>query len=657
MRGLARRWRAVFAVLGLAGLIAAVLSVTSAAGGEQRPAAVSGSRLRVGKPLTVKAARFDVSEPLDEIAAESFRDEQEMEGPELVHAALPLPFHPGAFRSGPTEDPVAQRAFGPGSAPSVGVSFEGIGQLTGFIPPDPNGEIGPHNYVEMTNAANGLGVFDRTGKVLLNVPNNAVFKGFGGPCEQQDDGDPIVVYDQLADRWLLSEFALPSFPNPPFFECIAISQTGDPTGAYYRYAFQFPAGIFGDYPKLSVWPDGYYMTVNEFAGADLAFVGAGAAALERDKMLAGDPNARMVYIDEGVDHGGQLPGDLDGTHLPPSGAPNPFVEFFSGLFGSPQDALGIFHFHVDWIDTSRSSFTLAATLPVAPFDPNLCNFDYCIPQKSSFATLDPLSDRLMFRAAYRNFGDHESIVVNHTVDVGGDHAGIRWYEVRNTTTGPILYQQGTFAPDDRHRWMGSIAMDANGNIALGYSLGGKDLDAGIAYTGRLASDPLGQMTQGEGIVIAGSGAQTHPLGRWGDYTDMTVDPLDDCTFWYANEYYGTTSIRGWSTRIASFTFPSCDAQAPTAVVKPAKAKVGKRVTLRYVVSDNKGETAEQVTILRPNGRPFKKFSTGFATATQTTRTRTITAPGVPGRYQVCVNATDRAGNSSGQQCGTLTVNV
>ena len=304
-----------------------------------------------------------------------------------------------------------------------------------------------------------------------------------------------------------------------------------------------------DYPKFGVWPDGYYMTVNQFTNASSsgALVGAGVAVFERDKMLSGQA-ARMVYFDlysVNPSFGGMLPSDLDGVTPPPAGAPNYFAEVDDSTWIGPTDALRLWNFHVDWTNTANSTFGINgqpnSTLTVADFAPLCLGIQNCIPQPGTSQRLDAIADRLMHRLAYRNFGDHEALVLNHTVDAGSGRAGIRWYEVRDPGGSPTLYQQGTYAPTDtEHRWMGSLAMDHTGDIALGYSVSSSSVYPSIRYTGRLVGDPLGEMAQGEAVIITGTGSQTSSYARWGDYSMMSVDPLDDCTFWYTQEYYQTT---------------------------------------------------------------------------------------------------------------------
>jgi len=467
-------------------------------------------------------------------------------------------------------DPVVQSSVSALKTPAPTIAFEGIRNadniaLTGFsiLPPDTVGDVGPNHYVQLVNVL--LKIFDKSGVSLLGpTPISTLFSGFGGPCEANDDGDPIVLYDHLADRWLISQFA---DVGPPSRQCIAVSQTGDPTGAYHRYDFAMPNNKFNDYPKFGVWPDAYYMSDNQFTGNN--FDGVGVFAFERDKMLTGDPAASFIYFDlDSVDPFifGMLPADLDGP-APPAGTPNYFAYFTSDEFGDPQgDGLRIFDFHVDFATPANSTFTEhgGSPLATAAFSPLFCfnggvpTLD-CIPQRGTKVKVDSLADRLMFRLQYRNFGTHESLVTNHTVNAGGGKAGIRYYELRATPPGGnfTVNEQATYAPDGNHRWMGSAAMDSTGNLAVGYSVSGALLFPSIRYASRLASDPPGGLFQGEATLQKGGGSQTSSSSRWGDYSALSVDPVDDCTFWYTQEYYATTSDRGWQTKIGSFRLPGC----------------------------------------------------------------------------------------------------
>jgi hypothetical protein len=295
---------------------------------------------------------------------------------------------------------------------------------------------------------------------------------------------------------------------------------------------------------------------------------------ERDKMLQGQ-TARMLYFDlysTDANLGGMLPSDLDGS-APAAGTPNYFVEVDDDAWGYSPDQLQIWEFKTDWNNTPNTTFSKVQTLPVAAFDSDMCGgARNCIPQPGGTA-VDAIADRLMYRLQYRNFGAHQTLVVNHTVDVdGANHAGVRWYELRKSGGPWAINQQSTFAPDSAHRWMGSIAMNGAGDMALGYSVSSASVYPSIRYTGRLAADPPGVMAQGEASLWAGSGYQTHSSGRWGDYSQMSVDPLDDCTFWYTAEYYASTAASGapWQTRIGSFRFSNCDG-GPTPTPTPTGA--------------------------------------------------------------------------------------
>ena len=473
----------------------------------------------------------------------------------------------GRGPQGQRVDTIVQDVPSANSMPPALFAFEGIGNVNGVLPPDTNGDVGPNHYVQWVNLSFAIwskGSATNPPALLYGpAPGSALWQGFGGPCESTNNGDPIVMYDHLADRWFMSQLALPNlifgFVFGPFYQCIAVSATPDPMGPYYRYQFVF--NKLNDYPKFGLWPDAYYMAINQYQSGTLEYAGQGVVAFDRARMLNGDP-ASMVYFDlASVDMtlGGMLPSHLAGP-APPPGSPNYFVQVDDDTWGYSPDQLQLWQFHVDWAQPAASSFTRAAALPVAPFDSDLCGYaENCIPQPGTGVKVASISDRLMYRLQYRNFGDHESLVVNHTVDVdGNDHAGIRWYEIRSPGSAPTIHQQGTYAPDANHRWMGSTAMDRFGNIAMGYSVSGDSTSPSIRYTGRLADDPPGQMTQGEADIAVGSGSQTHTSGRWGDYSLLAVDPVDQCTFWYTQEYYAATSESGWQTRVGSFAFPSCE---------------------------------------------------------------------------------------------------
>lgn len=499
-------------------------------------------------------------------------------------------------------------------------NFDGLNNVNAVLPPDTNGDVGPNHYMQWINVS--FAIYSKTGTLLYGpAAGNTLWSGFGGPCEITNHGDPIVQYDHLADRWMVSQFALPNYPSGPFYQCIAVSQTGNPMGAWYRYAFQISATKLNDYPHFGVWPDGYYMSVNQFVGNTWA--GAGAVVFEREKMLLGQP-AQAVYFDlYSLDPnlGGMLPSDLDGP-VPPVGTPNYFLQIDDDGFGYPQDQIEIWQFSVNWVNLGASTFTQAALLPTAAFDSDMCAGNRnCIPQPGTNIKLDAISDRLMYRLQYRSFGSHQTLVLNHTVDVNNsDRAGIRWYELRSPNTQGSawgIHQQGTFSPDSIRRWMGSAAMDSLGNIAIGYSASSGTTFPSIRYAGRLASDPLGQLSQGEGILVSGTGAQTHTSSRWGDYSSLSVDPVDNCTFWYTNEYIQSTGSSPWRTRIGSFQLPGCGGLPPTptntpveptATPTPTSTPTGNAFTFTsiadtYVHAGNPTKNYGAATTLRADASP------------------------------------------------------
>ncbi|MEO8725869.1 MAG: choice-of-anchor D domain-containing protein, partial [Acidobacteriaceae bacterium] len=361
------------------------------------------------------------------------------------------------------------------------------------------------------------------------------------------DGDPVVIFDKIAQRWFIGQF---SVGTTPYLYCAAVSTTADPTGTYYRYSFNYGGVNFPDYPKVGVWPDAYYTTFNIFANGQ-NFTGAQACAYDRTSMLAGRPATQQCFS-TGANYGGLLPADQDGSVLPPVGAPNYML-----ALGITNSELAFWKFHVDWATPANSTFTGPANIAVSGFSP-ACGGGTCIPQKGTTQLVDSLADRVMYRLSYRNYGDHESLYVNHSVTAGSS-VGARWYEIRNPATTPTVYQQGTYAPDARFRWMGSIASDKSGDLALGYSLSSTTDYPSISYTGRVPGDTLGTL-ETESSLFVGTGSQTGGLSRWGDYSSMSVDPADDCTFWYTTEYIPSNGSFNWGTRIGSFAFPACGGQ-------------------------------------------------------------------------------------------------
>lgn len=524
----------------------------------------------------VEAERYGVSQPFSTLSnrATSAKEANSYlkQNPERLLMPKTLNGAKEAFEAAFVQD--APQA---NNMPATIANFEGVDNVSGVLPPDTDGDIGydpatgKKYYLQWVNLA--LQIWDVTNpatpvaEFATPVPGNDLWTGFGGICEANNDGDPITLFDHISNRWMISQFAL-GFPDD-FHQCIAVSTSGDPTSTWYLYDFKTSDTVMNDYPKFGVWPDGYYMTVNQFDGATFAWAGAGVAVFERSQMILGLP-ARMIYINVGsvtTDYGGMLPSDLDGP-ASAYGTPNYFMEWDDTSFlGDPDDTLRIWEFKTDWLTPSNTTFGANAN-----FDPNLmlatANVDLlpcvtagtrtCIDQPDTTQNLDAIGDRLMFRLQYRDFGTHKTLVTNHTVNAGSGRAGVHWMELRDTGAGWTVYQDDVFAPaDTESRWMGSIAMDDDGNMALGYSVSSGTVYPSIRYTGRLAADPLNDMPQGEGTIINGTGSQTHSAARWGDYSKMSVDPEDGCTFWYTQEYMQTTSSADWQTRVGSFKFPSC----------------------------------------------------------------------------------------------------
>jgi hypothetical protein len=560
----------------------AVVTVLGLAGGCRGPS----TDLAVAPPdsgVVVNVVAHDVSPPLRELAVRARALPRSDEAPE----AEPVHRIPHArMRSFAAPDPVVQHA--PGAAPIDApiADFEGLGAgipnfQVGGVPPDTDGDIGPNHYVEVVNVS--LGVFSRTGELVMPaVDTGTIWSGFSGACAQTNDGDATVRYDHLADRWVIAQFSI----EGQNYQCVAVSTSPDPTGSYARYQFDFDA--LNDYPKAALWPDAYYFTFNMFPAS--GFAGAKVCAMDRAKMLAGAPDATMQCFDSGPNYGGLLAADLDGKTLPPAGAPNPLVALDSNT------ALAYWQLHVDFATPANSKFQGPSAIPVASYAA-LCDGGTCIEQPGGGSQLDSLADRAMNRFVYRRFADHESLVLSHAVAAGGG-GGVRWYELRTPST-PTVFQQGTFAPDSAYRWIPSIAMDAAGDIAAIYTVSSATINPSIRYTARVPSDPPGTMGLGEGTIVAGAGAQTQ-ISRWGDYGSLNIDPVDDCTFWGANEYKKEAGRSNWRTRIAAFRLASCGSFSLSANDAETVAQGG---TATYPIDSTTDAGSPQSLQLSADGLP------------------------------------------------------
>jgi hypothetical protein len=508
------------------------------------------------RPLTppsvgvhVLAARHDLSPPLrtlkpspDSAGSTAGEDDEETEGGDRT-ARRRARAQSGIVVS----DPIVQELAGSIFSLNQGVQFDGISaSSSGWVVPDTNGAIGPTQFVEFLNGV--WAVYDRTNGNLLFGPekDNLVWQGFGGVCESNNNGDPIGQYDKQAGRWVLTQHAVPPQGQQPY-QCVAVSETSDATGAFYRYAFPLPLDDLPDYPKISTWVDAYYYSADEFLQSNLQQeIGPYVCAFDRASMLQGlDATSQCFQL--GPAYLSLLSADWDGATPPPSGSP----EYFMSL---GVNSLNLWQFHVDFVNPANTTFTGPVIVPVAAFTEACGDGGACIPQPGVTQRLDSIGDRIMYRLAYRNFGDHESLVANHAVDANGE-VGLRWYEIRSPGSNPVVYQQQTYADRGANRWMGSISMDHVGDIAIGYSGSSKKLYPSVRVAGRLASDPLNKLKR-EIIVLTGGGAEDGSY-RWGDYNSLLVDPLDDCTFWFTAEYFPSNGSYNWNTHITSFSIQAC----------------------------------------------------------------------------------------------------
>ena len=542
-----------------------------------------------------------------------------------------------------------------------GIPFPGVG--CNCAPPDTNGAVGLNQYVQIVNQ--GYQVFNKTTGASVLGPSDisTIWTGFGGVCQSSAKGDPVVLHDHLANRWLISQFAGTSIPTD---ECVAISTTSDATGTYNRYAFHLGSNFF-DYPKITVWPDGYYMAMNVFNSTGTAFLGPQAFAFDRTKMLAG---LTATFVTPGITGGpledSFLPSDLDGSITPPVGTANPFVSYpGSGVYK-------VRLFHADFGTPVNTTFNLIGSPAAAGFTEICPSTRACVPQLGGTGanSLDAIGDRLMFRLAYRKFADgHEAVVGNHTVSSGGV-AGVRWFELRAVTTAPAVFQQSTYQPDTTWRWMASAGMDQSGDLAIGFSASSATINPQIRYTGRLVTDPINTLAQGEAHLFDGTGSQTGTSNRWGDYSALSIDPVDDCTFWYTQEYYATTSQFNWRTRIGSFKFTQCNGSAtPTPTPTPTSSPTPTATaTATATATPTATATAAPTVVPTPTPSPTAT-ATATATATPTatataTATPTVAPTPTPGQKpaaptnlvataisssQIALSWTDNANNESGFQ--------
>lgn len=552
-----------------------------------------------------------------------------------------MPQHPTS--AGP--DGALQVAPATAATTTSPTGFSGVGNgFTGpqgtysvnSAPPDPNLAVGDTQVVQVVNEA--FAVFDKSTHSVSYGPvnTNTVWSGFGGGCQSNNDGDAVVRYDAGANRWVLVQF---SVSTSPYLMCVAVSQTHDATGRWNRYAFTF--SNFPDYPKLGIWGDSYYTTYNLFSGN--TFVGAEACAWNRSDMLAGNATSQVCRTTSSA-YGGLLPSDQDGPTAPPAGEANMLV-----ALGQTGTTLAYWDFGQAWT-SGTTTFTGPVEFSVASY--NLaCGGGTCIPQAGTSNQLDSLGDRLMYRLAYRNLPDHQSWLVAHSV-TAGSAVGVRWYELTRasgaTSGTPTVHQQGTYAPSDgKFRWMPSIAQDASGDMAVGYSVSSSSTYPSIAFTGRTSGDALNTMSQAESILANGTGSQvSYPwqaLHRWGDYTSMALDPTDDCTFWYTDEYIPSNGQFNWVTWISSFKFSGCST-APSAPAAPTGLTATALSTTRVDLSWTASTGATSYDVYRStDGTNFGPLSSTSATSVSDT---SVTAGNTYWYYVEAVNSIGRSAPSN-----------
>src|SRR5262245_3511617 len=580
--------------------ILAVLGIAFAVrvGQAQKPTSAKApagghAQLKSSVAVVGHAVGFAETRPVRELMASADQTDRELQEKAEEKNELNTVFDRKTNPHAPAQsDGALQSSFGPVNLfklniPAPIFTFEGLG-VTNFAPPDNEGAVGPNDYVQIVNGG-GVRIFDKNG-----VPRGPAFKlstlfaPLGGVAATNDNGDGLVLYDRMANRWILSQFAFTSTTTPPYHQPIAVSKTGDPTGAYWAYDFITPGNDFPDYGKIGAWPDAYYFTDRQFTGG-VTYNGFGCFAFDRAKMLVGDSTASFIYFNAGPllsnASSGMIPSDFNGLTPPPAGAPNLFSVFTDDAFGDPSDALPLFDFHADFAVPANSTFLERPESPLA-----VASFDSRNPDTTSGSPtsradieepapataidyLDTIGDRLMLRLQYFNRGGTETLTSCQTVNAGiipapglsptvaEYRAGTRYYIIEKTSPGGSwsVQDQGTFSPDATERWMGSTAVDNAGNLAVGYSTSSTSVFPSIAYAGRLLTDPPGTLAQGEATMFSGTGVQQLTSNRWGDYTAMCLDPADDATFWYTNQYYFTTGQFLWHTRIGAFKFAGTSA--------------------------------------------------------------------------------------------------
>lgn len=431
------------------------------------------------------------------------------------------------------------------------LSFDGQSAPAGKLYSDATGAVGATQYVQLVNSQ--YTVYDKTTGALIAGPvaANSLWSTFGGSCQTANDPDGTVMYDQLANVWVLQHHASPT--GGPNLNCVAVSTSSDATGTYNLYGFgltlQFP-----DKPKLGLWPDAYYLS-QDLLDSTGVFIRSQVCALDRTAMLAGT-FARSICFQGSISLPTFVVSTLDGQTLPPAGEPE-FVWQLDQRPNNGRNNLNSFQFHVDWTNPNSTTFTGPVANVLPAYTDTCASFRPCIGQPNTTNPLQGWGDRLIGRVSYRNFGTYESVVMTHAISRSVNlvsHSAVRWYEYRTPMT-PVIFQSGTFNPDTTNRWIPNIAQDKFGDIAISYNVSSSTVFPGLRYTGHAITDKIGIM-EAETTLVTGAGSQISNH-YWPSYAGLALDPVDDCTFWVTGEYYPATSKSGWKTQVASFRFPSC----------------------------------------------------------------------------------------------------
>lgn len=621
------------------------------------PAFANKAKTEIKGPFVTSDAHHDTGPLLREIAPllpefnpQTYR-EIDNHGDPRFGEWTKRPYPPDTVLQRPENSPTQE-------TPSPGLEFDALGYGDTFfcncMPADNDGAPGTTQYTEFVNTF--YAVYSKTGTLELGpLAGDSFWSGFGGGCEADNWGDPTIRFDAAAKRWVAAQFDLGANGSGPYAECVAVSTTDDATGSYNRYSFTFPQ--FPDYPKMGVWPDGYYFSYN--IGGSTSEV----CANDRTAMLAGTTATQVCF--RPTSQFGLLPSDLDGPTPPANGTPNFFVELQRG--GSAN--LAMYNFHVDFVNPSNSTFTGPTLIPIAAYKPACpgATRGACAPQPDAGSDpLETLSDRLMYRLVYRNFSDHSVLLATHSVQVNATGSGARWYEIHNPETAPTVFQSGTFSPDSQYRFMPAIAMDQAQDIAVGFTRSGSGAGQfpSLVYAGRVPSDAAGTL-ETEVTMLAGTGSQSSSgvcaggCDRWGDYSSLTVDPTDDCTFWFTESYIKSTGQNegfNWSTGIGNFKFPGCAGSADFSLsANPNSLTIKQGDSDQSTITVNPQNGFNSKVTLSASGLPSGVTAAFNPNPTKTTSTLTITVGSGAATGTSTITITGKSGSLSHQTTLQLTV--